>query len=136
MPAHFVEAAGFEADRYRSVHVLLQGLARVEEEGCGVGGGAGVEAEFHLDRGLLEGAEGAPGEGLQVEDRVGLEIVEAEPCIGHVGETPEAGLAAPVGPGHQEGAVAVEQAARLRKLAAQPAMPSSFAWRHPASGRF
>ena len=103
VPAHFVEAAGLEADRYCAVFVLLDGLVRVEEEGCGVGGGAGVEAERDFDRLLLEGAEGAPGEGSQVEGGVGLEILEAEPRGAYVGQAPEARLAAPVGPRHEEG---------------------------------
>jgi len=31
VPAHFVEAAGFKADRYCSVVVLIHSLVRVEE---------------------------------------------------------------------------------------------------------
>ena len=67
VPAHFVEAGGCEADRCRSVIVLHRVLLRMEEEGCGVGGGAAIEAERDGDRLLLEGAEGAPGEDLQVD---------------------------------------------------------------------
>lgn len=40
MPAHFVEAAGFECDHYRLIADLLNGLVRVKEEDGGVVAGA------------------------------------------------------------------------------------------------
>ena len=56
----------------------------------------------------------------QIEAGVGLEGLAGDPGLAHVGQAPEPGLVAPVGPSHQEGSVAVEQAGWGHALPASP----------------
>ena len=92
----------------------------MEQEGCGVPSCPGQEAQDDLDGPFLERAERTLRVGPQVERRIALEPLVREPGIAHVGQTPQTQLTGPVGPSHQEGPIAVEQAVGLHALAALP----------------
>ena len=79
------------------------------------------EAQHRVHAFLLEGAEGAPGVGLQIEAGVAGEGFAGHVGLAHVTEPPQPHGVVPVRPPHQEGAVAVEQAVGLDALAAVPA---------------
>ena len=108
--AHLLEAAGPEADDQAAVLLVFQALGGVEAVGARGVGHLGGEAPDDVPGRLLVDAEGAGREGPEIEVLPALEVVVQDLDRRDARQLDDAVVAAPGCPGHQVGAVAVEQA--------------------------